>query len=53
MRRSREEIKEYAMYDYIIVNRNFERALTEIRSVIIAERCRTRFMNSTWIEGMI
>jgi len=53
MRRSREEIKEYALYDYLIVNRNFERALTDIRSVIIAERCRTRFMNSTWIEGMI
>jgi len=53
MRRSREEIKEYALYDYLIVNRNFERALTDIRSVIIAERCRTRVMNSTWIEGMI
>jgi len=53
MLRAREEIKDYTMYDYIIVNRDFDRALTEIRSVVIAERCRTRIMNSTWIEGMI
>lgn len=53
MRRAREEIKDYSMYDYIIVNRDFDRALTEIRSVVIAERCRTRVMNNTWIEGMI
>jgi len=53
MRRSREEIKDYAMYDYIIVNRDFDRALTEIRSVVIAERCRTRIMDNTWVEGMI
>ncbi len=53
MLRARAEIKDYAMYDYIIVNRDFDRALTEIRSVVIAERCRTGIMNSTWIEGMM
>lgn len=53
MSRAREEIKDYAMYDYIIVNRDFDRALAEIRSVVIAERCRTRLVNSMWIEGMI
>ena len=42
MKRSREEIKDYAMYDYIIVNRDFDRALTELRSIVISERCRTR-----------
>jgi guanylate kinase len=53
MRRAREEIGDYSIYDYIIVNRDFDRALTELRSVVIAERCRTRLVNSTWIEGMI
>ena len=51
MQRSREEIRDYAMYDYIIVNRDFDRALTELRSIVISERCRTRLMDTTWIEG--
>jgi len=50
MQRSREEIRDYAMYDYIIVNRDFDRALTELRSIVISERCRTRLMDTTWIE---
>jgi guanylate kinase len=43
MRQALEEIKDCSMYDYVIVNRDFDRALTELRSIIIAERCRTRF----------
>ena len=50
MQRSREEIRDYAMYDYIIVNRDFDRALTELRSIVISERCRTRLMDTKWIE---
>jgi guanylate kinase len=52
MRRSSEEIRDYALYDYIIVNRDFDRALTELRSVVLAERCRTKLMDTAWIEGM-
>lgn len=52
MQRSREEIRDYAMYDYIIVNRDFDRALTELRSIVISERCRTRLMDTTGIEEM-
>ncbi len=52
MRRAREEIKDFKMYDYIIVNREFDRALTEIRSIVIAERCRTRLVDTAWIEGL-
>ena len=52
MLRARDEIKDYSMYDYIIVNRDFERALAELRAVVIAERCRTRMIDHTWIEGM-
>jgi len=53
MGRAHEEIKDYAMYDYIIVNRDFDRALTELRSVVVAERCRTRLVNGSWIAGMV
>jgi len=52
MRRSREEIRDYGMYDYIIVNRDFDRALAELRSIVVAERCRTRLADAEWIEGM-
>jgi len=52
MRRAREEIKDYALYDYIVVNRDFERALSELRSVVIAERCRIKLADTQWIEGM-
>ena len=52
MQRSREEIRDYAMYDYLIVNRDFDSALVELRSIIIAERCRIRLMDTTWIEGI-
>ena len=52
MRRARDEIRDYAMYDYIIVNREFERALAELRSIVLAERCRTRLVEHAWIQGM-
>ncbi len=53
MGRSREEIKDYRMYDYLIINRDFDRALAELRAIVIAERCRTRLADTEWIEGMI
>jgi guanylate kinase len=53
MRRARDEIRDYTMYDYIIVNRDFERALTELRSIVLAERCRTRLVEDAWIQGML
>ncbi len=53
MGRSREEIKDYRMYDYIIINRDFDRALAELRAIVVAERCRTALADRGWIEGMI
>jgi len=53
MRRAREEIKDFNMYDYIVVNRDFDRALTEIRSIVTAERCRTKLADTDWIEGLL
>jgi len=52
MQRAHEEIREYAMYDYIIINRDFDQALEELRSIIVAERCRTRMVDPQWIEGL-
>ncbi len=53
MRQAREEIREYAMYDYIIVNRDFDKALNELRSIIVAERCRTRLIDPRWMEELL
>lgn len=52
MQRAREEIRDYNMYDYLIVNRDFDRALAELRSIVMAERCRTRLADTAWIGEM-
>jgi len=52
MSRAREEIREYALYDYMVVNSDFDRALMELKSIITAERCRTRLMDGIPIEQM-
>jgi guanylate kinase len=36
-----EEIKESRWYDYIIINDVYSKAVEELKSVLIAERCRT------------
>lgn len=53
MQRARDEIRDYTMYDYVIVNRDFERALLEIRSIIIAERCSTLLIDPQWMKGLL
>ncbi len=53
MQRARDEMRDYTLYDYVIVNRDFERALVEIRSVIIAERRRTRLIDPDWIQKLL
>ncbi len=53
MRRARDEIRDYIRYDYVIVNRDFERALIELRSIITAERSRTRLIDDTWIQRLL
>ncbi|HTF99455.1 MAG TPA: guanylate kinase [Nitrospirota bacterium] len=52
MMRAREEIRDFGMYDYIIVNREFDRALTELRSIMTSEHCRTRFADEHQIRRM-
>ena len=35
------EMRHYDEFDYLVVNDQFETALTELRAIILAERCRT------------
>ncbi len=53
MRRAVDEIRDYGLYDYIVVNRDFERALSELRSIVIAERCRTKLLRTDWINELL
>jgi len=53
MRRAADEIRDYTMYDYIIINRDFERALSELRSIVAAERCRTALIAGSWIDDLL
>ncbi len=53
MQRARDEMSDFGLYDYVIVNRDFSRALIEIRSVIIAEHCRTRLIDPAWMQGVL
>lgn len=40
--KARDEMKEARWYDYIIVNNRIEEAAEQLKSIIIAERCRRR-----------
>jgi guanylate kinase len=53
MQRAIDEIRDYGLYDYIVVNRDFERALSELRSIVVAERCRTKLLRTNWIEELL
>jgi guanylate kinase len=53
MQRAVDEIRDYGLYDYIVVNRDFERALSELRSIVVAERCRTKLLRNDWIKDLL
>ncbi len=50
LQKSREEIWNYRQYDYVIVNAEFEKAVSELEAIILAERVRMKQINHTWIE---
>lgn len=52
MQRARDEIRDYSHYGYLIVNRDFDRALSELRSVVLAERCRMEHVDTAWIDEL-
>ncbi|NMC74781.1 MAG: guanylate kinase [Geobacteraceae bacterium] len=47
LRVAEEEILEASWYDYCIVNDEFPQAVEKLKSVVIAEKCRTRRLAST------
>ncbi len=46
-----EEVKNYRMYDYLIINDNFDRALAELKSIIVSSRITMDRINSAWVEN--
>ncbi len=50
LKKAKEEIWNYREYYYIVVNDDFNKALNDLESIIIAERIKMRRMNLSWIE---
>ena len=42
MRDAKSETSHYSEYDYLVVNDDFDNALTELKSIVMARRCRYR-----------
>lgn len=53
LKRAREEISEYKEYEYVIVNNNFEEALSELKSIILSERCHRERIDPAWVKRLI
>jgi guanylate kinase len=51
LERAVDEIKEYNMYDYVIVNDILENSLKKLEAIIIAERLRSSKIDPQWIEN--
>ena len=53
LKRAVEEIREYKIYDYVIVNDLLNGSLRNFESIILAERQRSTKKDSAWIEKNI
>jgi guanylate kinase len=53
LKRAVEEIREYKMYDYVIVNDLLTSSLRKFESIVLAERQRSAKKDSAWIEKNI
>jgi len=51
LERAVDEIKEYYIYDYVIVNDILENSLKKLEAIIIAERLRSSKIDPQWIEN--
>lgn len=52
LERAIDEIREYKMYDYVIVNDILETSLKKLEAIIIAERLRSTKIDPQWIENI-
>lgn len=50
--RAKEEITEYKEYEYVIINDDFSEALSELKAIIISERCRRERIAPEWVERL-
>jgi len=50
LQNAREEIWNYRQYYYLVVNVEYDKALKDLESVILAERIKMKQMNLAWIE---
>ena len=54
---ARMEIEHYAIFDYVILNDELDRAYNELRSIVVAERCRrerhARLCERILLEGKV
>ena len=53
LKRAVQEIREYKMYDYVIVNDLLNSSITKFESIVLAERQRSATKDSAWIEKNI
>ncbi len=52
LERAVEEIKEYYIYDYVIVNHMLENSVKNLEAIIIAERLRSNKIDPEWIKNI-
>jgi guanylate kinase len=52
LKKTMEEIAGYKEYDYVIINDDFSKALSELKSIILSERCRLERIDSERVERL-
>ena len=49
MARAREEVRDYVVYDYLIINDDFQKALEHLKAIVTAERIRVSRADRAWL----
>jgi guanylate kinase len=50
MRKAADEIREYLWYDYVIINDDFDAALTELEAIMLSSALRPDSIDPSWVE---
>ncbi len=51
LRKDREVVEEYGFYDYVIINDDLERALSDLECIVRAQRLRTVHIENQWVKN--